>query len=110
MIDRIDERDSLAALTAVEGGGAAGLQRVDEILQLAAVAFRADRLGVARAGAKRVRAARADRVVLGFGVTESPLGDAIVLERNRAVLAAQFDASGPTRPQRRAGFDRAERA
>src|SRR3954464_2151589 len=83
IINRIHERDGLAALAAVEGGRAAGLEGVDDILQLTAVTLGADGLGIACAGAERVGAAGADGFILGLRLTEFPFRNPIVLQRHR---------------------------
>jgi len=68
-------------------------------------------LGVARAGAEGVRLGGADGAVLRKRIANVPERDAVVLERDGAVLAANLVAPRPARrPQRGARLDRADGA
>ncbi len=95
---------------AVERGRAALSERVHKVLELAAMALDADGARAARAGAEDVRLGGADGVVLGARVLKVPAHDAIVFERDGAVLPANLEAPRPARPQRGARLERAEGA
>src|SRR5262245_17390276 len=88
LVQSVDDGDGLLALVAVDRRRPAFPQCVQEVLELPAVALGADRARAACTRAERARRGGANGVVLWMRVMELPAHDAVVLERDGAMLAA----------------------